>query len=86
MSNTENKIPTAEELFQSKAYYNHWLLELKDYEKELIKNMMIEFATMHLETQRNEIAKKVAMNIKRGDQDIHANIIFTSYNIEENVK
>ena len=44
-----------EEIFDAKAFYNKWLLELKEYEKELIKDMMYEAAQIAFGQGQNSI-------------------------------
>ena len=44
-----------DEIFDSKAEFNKWLLELKDDEKELIKDMMYEAAQIAFGEGQNSI-------------------------------
>jgi hypothetical protein len=43
-----------DEIFDAKAFYNKWLLELKDYERELIKDMMYEAAQIALAKDKTQ--------------------------------
>ena len=87
MSNTENKIPTAEELILKKVNnekygtFNggmNWtnLSLLPDI---IVSDLMINFATLHLEAQLKEIIR--ALPDPHYIEDISE-----AYNIEENVK
>ena len=91
MSNTENKIPTAEELILKKVNneeygtYNggmNWT-DLSLLPDIIVSDLMIEFATLHLQAQKKDILIQIyndngAYTAKES--------LDRAYNIEENVK